>query len=604
MHSCCDRPILRLLRERGFLRRGDFLASLGAALAAAGCSGSLPAYNPPNTTLPNQQVVLLNGNVITLAGGGAGHRTTAVAIGGSRILATAADGNELRQRYPQARVFDLQGATLVPGFIEAHAHISQVLLDLICHDLSGVHSLDDLLTALRNLLLVTPPGKWLYGQGVDTSLMVPHYRPPTIEQLDAISSTTPIFIEDSTGHLYYVNHAALAQSVPQVTPGQRFPAGGLVGGNHDGIEGIIYEFAIGPFFPDPPEPTAAQLSETIFNLLKLAQSNGVTTWHDPAAGLFTGHIDKDMAIYQGIAENPNTPLRIMSSVILTDVSQNGALLRHPRAKPGDGFFYDAAQTLWVPSLKIWVDGTPQGETAAMKEKYISHPPTTGFAKGRLDWHSKRLREHLALARRNGWSVLMHVNGDAAIDQALDAVETIFGSPLPDSFRVRFEHCTVSRPEQFDRMKAIGITPTFLNNHTYIWGDAFKDRIIGPERANRLDAAGDCVSRGIPFSFHCDYGVSQPQPLRYMQTAVTRRTRHGTPLGEDLKISPLEALRAVTIYPAMQLNFDHRIGSIEPGKDADFAELAQDPLTVPHDSIANIPVRATWKMGTRLPATRP
>jgi predicted amidohydrolase YtcJ len=592
MHACCDSALLKFLRERGDFRRRDFLGLLGAALAA-GCSSTVAGIPSKPSTGP-QVTLLTNGNVLTLAGGSP-KKVSAVAIAGGKILAVAQNASTLEARYPKARTIDLHGATLAPGFIEAHAHVSQAALNTICHNVSHYSDLQALLDGLKRLAAKTPKGQWLFAQGVDTSLLPPNYRPPSLAELDAVSSDVPIFIEDSTGHLYYVN--SLALKLANVVPGQRFRGGGLIGGNGDGIEGIVYEFATKPFFEHAPPPDAARLASAILEILSKAQRAGCTTWHDPAAGLFTGSLSKDLAIYEGIATSPNTPLRLMSSIILTDLHQVPSVMNRPRATPGDGIFYTSSEALWMPSLKVWVDGTPQGETANLTEDYLSN--TAGFPRGRADWSSSSLAELVGFAKRKGWSLLMHVNGDAAIDQALSAVRSAFGNRLSENFRIRFEHCTITRPDQFDSMKGIGITPTFLNNHTYIWGDAFRDRIIGNQRAQRLDAAGDAASRGMAFSFHCDWGVSEPQPLRYMQTAVTRRTKQGTILGADLAITPLEALKGCTIYPAMQLGFDRRIGTIEAGKDADFVELAGDPLTIDPEKIADIPVIATWKMGTRI-----
>ena len=584
MHACCDS-----------LRRSQFLGALGAAVLA-GCSTPLP-FAPASSNV----TLLTNGNVITL---GKQLRARSVAIAGGKILATATDNQTLHRKYPHASVHDLGGATLAPGFVEAHAHISQTLLDLVSHNLAACHTLDELGDRLSNLVKSPNENGWVYGQGIDESLLHPHFRPPTLEFLNGISATVPIFIEDSTGHLYYVNQAALdivrKATHKQVRPGTAFPGGGLVGGRGNGLKGIVYEFATGPFLKYIVPPTPQELRRAIYALLKKAQRNGITTWHDPAAGLFSGDVALDLNnVYEPIAADPYAPVRLMSSLILTDAAQKPHIFDHPRRHPGAGFFYGDSRALWVPALKIWVDGTPQGETARVTAPYNTTPPTTGFPKGRLDWTPSELASWLTRAFEHGWSALLHTNGDEAIQVAIEAVRASYGPRIPDGFRVRFEHLTISTRAQIEEMKTIGITPTFLNNHTYLWGDAFSNRIIGPARAARLDAAGDCVRNDMHFSFHCDYGVSQPQPLRYMQTAVTRTTRYGSVIGPDQAISPLEALKGCTIYPAIQLGFSERIGSIETGKDADFVELAHDPLAWDHKQIADIPVHATWRQGVRI-----
>jgi predicted amidohydrolase YtcJ len=217
--------MLKYLRERGLLARADFLTLLGAALATSGCSSTIPGVLAP-TTPPTGQTILVNGNVLTLAGQTGS--MTAVAIGAGKILAVAKSAVALRRRYPRAALFDLDGATLAPGFIEAHAHLSQAALDVISFDLSPYESLPKALDALRRHVAAKKDGTWVFAQGVDTSLLPPTYAPPTLAALDAVSTQCPIFIEDSTGHLAYVN--SLAIELAGVYQGQTFAGGGLVGG--------------------------------------------------------------------------------------------------------------------------------------------------------------------------------------------------------------------------------------------------------------------------------------------------------------------------------------------------------------------------------------
>lgn len=144
-----------------------------------------------------------------------------------------------------------------------------------------------------------------------------------------------------------------------------------------------------------------------------------------------------------------------------------------------------------------------------------------------------------------------------------------------------------------------MTPSFLIDQVFYWGDAIKQTILGAPRAERLDPAGDCARLGIPFSFHCDAFTTPCQPLRYIQTAVTRRTRgSGQILGAAQRIGVDEAIRAVTLGPAYQLFMDHEVGSLDPGKLADLVILGADPRRVPPDAIAAIEVVETWLGGQR------
>lgn len=251
-------------------------------------------------------------------------------------------------------------------------------------------------------------------------------------------------------------------------------------------------------------------------------------------------------------------------------------------------------------MKIWADGSTQGYTAYLTDDYL--PPVTPSGlptkNGAPDWSQDGMNSLVHQAKADNWGVLIHANGDKALDIALTAIENAYGAKSP--FRNRIEHCTVARADQYDTMARLGVTPSYLNNHIAIWGDAFYEHILGSDRADRLDAAGEALSRQMIFSFHCDYATSKPCPLRYMQTAVTRQTASGRVLGGKYSIPALEALKAVTIYPAMQLGIDDRIGTIQAGKDADFVHLAQDPTAVPPQTIANIRVLGTWLKGRPLP----
>ncbi len=194
------------------------------------------------------------------------------------------------------------------------------------------------------------------------------------------------------------------------------------------------------------------------------------------------------------------------------------------------------------------------------------------------------------AHRAGFQIAAHGNGDAAIDAILDAYQLAQKEfPRADA-RHRIEHCQTAREDQLDRMAALGVSPSFFVSHTYYWGDRHKNIFLGPDRAKRISPLKSALKRGIKFSLHSDCPVTPVSPLFCVFAAVNRLTRNGEVLGSEFRLTPEEALRAVTADAAWQ-TFDERIkGSIEVGKLADFTILAENPLTVSPERIKDIKVK--------------
>jgi predicted amidohydrolase YtcJ len=202
------------------------------------------------------------------------------------------------------------------------------------------------------------------------------------------------------------------------------------------------------------------------------------------------------------------------------------------------------------------------------------------------------------AKEAGWPILIHCQGDAAIDDALDAIEQAYG-PNPATGLNRVEHATLARQDQLDRMKRLGAEPTFLPDLLYLYGAAYRDQILGPERTEFMEPMAACVKAGIPFSLHTDAPVSPAGPLRLAQIAVARRcVIDKSVIGADQAISIYEALKAITIHAARQIGLEDSIGTLERGKEADLTILESDPYKVSPDAISDIKVSETWVAGER------
>ena len=237
------------------------------------------------------------------------------------------------------------------------------------------------------------------------------------------------------------------------------------------------------------------------------------------------------------------------------------------------------------------DGSIQAFTAYVGAPYAdtrraAHP--YGYAQR----DRSELAEMIGSLHRRGFQVAIHANGDRAIDDALYAFERAQNQWSRDDARHRIEHCQMARDDQLDAMKSLGVSPSFFIGHVYYFGERHRTVFLGEERARRLNPLRSAHERGIPFTLHEDTPVTPVNPLLSVWAAVNRLTKDGNVLGEEQRITPHAALRAVTLDAAWQNHEEDVKGSIEEGKLADFVVLSDDPLTVSPVAIRDIRVERT------------
>jgi hypothetical protein len=240
------------------------------------------------------------------------------------------------------------------------------------------------------------------------------------------------------------------------------------------------------------------------------------------------------------------------------------------------------------NVKLMLDGSIQGFTARLLEPgYLDDRPNGIWAMS-----PEEFEDALTVFHRAGLLVHVHCNGDQATQLFIETLERVLTAyPRPDH-RHTVTHSQMTTPAQYRRMAALGMCANIFANHIWAWGDQHMDITVGPDRAARMNAARTALDTGVPISLHCDTPVTPLGPLKTVQHAVTRRTPSGRIMGEHERITVDEALRAVTLGGAYMLKMDHEVGSIEPGKLADLAVLADDPCTVPVDEIGAIAVLGT------------
>jgi predicted amidohydrolase YtcJ len=552
-------------------RRAHFLRQYPTVIAALASCAIVVGYAQPSST---PDAIYVNATVITMD---ASSRTVeAVAVKGDKISAVGSNTDIRRAAGSSTRVLDLKGKVLLPGFVDAHSHFpgngvdALYVVNLGSPPVGPINSIDDLVAALKKKAANTPKGEWIRGSGYDQTLLK-EGRHPTRADLDRASTDHPIYISHASGHLGVANSFAL--KIAEVTKNTPQPPGGVIQKDpKTGEPNGVFEESGGMVARHAPRYTPEQMREAIKWAVKDYAEHGVTT-----ATLAGGGINDGL---KAASRDGVLPLRVVAMLAWNPKLPKAALIGNEMLKTGLTVGEDVH------------DGSIQGYTGYLTKPY--YVPYHGDAAYR--GYPRETREQLIAyvkeANRLGYQLAIHANGDEAIEDVIVAYrEALRDTPRQDT-RFRIEHAQMTREDQLDEMKELGISPSFFVSHTYYWGDQHRDIFMGPERAARMSPLRSAIRRGIRFSIHLDTPVTPMSPLQAVWSAVNRLSRSGKVIGPDQRITPLEALRAVTIDAAWQEHDEKLKGSIEAGKFADLIVLAENPLTVNPVHIKDIQVLET------------
>jgi len=310
----------------------------------------------------------------------------------------------------------------------------------------------------------------------------------------------------------------------------------------------------------------------------MARRVGVTTSTD----LVNALDDANVAALRAATGEPRFPLRLVPALRARDYSieEGVARIRALQSTSTDKLYFGL--------VKLVADGSIQGFTARLRWPGYHNGAANGL------WYiaPAEFEAIVAAYHQAGAQLHIHTNGDEASDLATEMVGRVLGAhPRPDH-RHTLQHCQMADEAIFRRMAAQGMCVNLFANHIHYWGDQHAAITMGPSRAQRLDACATALACGVPMAIHSDTPVTPLDPLFTMSCAVNRLTASGRVLGEAERITPAQALHAVTLGAAYTLKLDHLIGSLDVGKLADCAVLADDPLTVDPLAIKDIPVRGS------------
>lgn len=582
--SCLPDLFSPIAHFQSDVNRGEFIAASAAGAAV------LSAFSPLRSDAASRSAdtIFRGGTIVPMAG--AARSAQALAVKDGKILALGSDADIKALASPTTQVVNLDGRTMFPGFIDAHQHtVSGALIAALFTDCGypQYKTRDDVLALVKELVGKASPGSWVYLTNYDNMLQGGDL---TMAELDAISTTVPIMVYYISMHAATANKIAFEKAFAKAkipADVHELPGGGKFGRNASGeLSGMIYEeTALKPFLIGLPSITPAVGAKALVDWLKRNAAAGNTSIHEAGVLVF-GNL---MENYERVATQ--SPCRASISLMFDSMAAADAYKKH-----GVG-----ARATQVPNtlfslyaIKIVGDGSNQLLTAAQTAPYLNTS-----TKGAMNYDPATLKKMVAAVKADGWPVSIHSNGDATLDHALDAIEAVYGANPPTGIN-RIEHCTITRPEQIVRMKKLGVQPSFLMNHVYFYGAAYRDQLLGIARADRMDPAAQCVALGLPFTLHTDAPCSNIGTLQLIQTAVTRVCNiDNSVVGKEQAISVREALKAVTINAAGQIGMSERLGTLEPGKEADLTILEDDPFKVDPHKIMDIKVSQTWVAGRKM-----
>lgn len=524
--------------------------------------------------MPDEEIIIVaNANILTMNTDQP--TASAMAIKDGKIISVGDLATVKKASGPSYEYVDLEGKTVVPGFIESHDHMVQYGATLEFLDITPF-TCPTLKEALHKLKQQGKPDEdgWIYAWAIDQTLYA-EKRGPTIKELDEIFPDIPVFIYHMSGHAAYANSKALeAAGITRDTPD---PMGGTFEKDEDG-ELTGYLNGQPAFFMVGKLPSLTR--ETTLNSANFHAEQGFTTTTE----LAIMHPNM-LNLLEEVTKEPGFPVRIYGGMFITMPGLEEV------AKQINNF---ETELFKVPYIKTWTDGSTQGGTGYFSEPYYKlEADTKKGARGTQEHFNQEIRKMLEL----GFAPGIHANGDGAMDLALNAIEYAREETGRTDIRPHLIHCQYVRDDQFDRIMDMGnIGMTFFTPHVYFWGDMHRDLLIGPDRAAEINAMDKAIDRGIPYAIHNDPPVSPPMALQAMWVAVNRLTSSGELLGAERRIKAEQALRAYTIEAAGVLGLEDHIGSLEVGKYADFVVLTENPLEIDPMKIKDIQVLATVMNG--------
>jgi len=531
-------------------------------------------------------ILYFNGDIITMEGNSPVYaevlvvKNKKIQFVGSSEEATKIAGNN-------HQMINLKGKTLLPGFIDGHAHFASFSAQAIGAKIlpppdAGAKDIPSLIEILKKWN--TPENRaltgWIFGMGFDDSVLE-EKRFPTKHDLDQVSTEFPIMIVHISGHFAVVNSKAL--ELLMITSETKNPEGGIIRReNNNEPNGVLEELAAIPYMLKVLNPTSKEAADHFFEAgQEMALSYGFTTAQE-------GRAMENHELLVAASQAGKLKLDVVSYVDYLFVD------KYMGSKWNTNTYNNHYR---IGGVKLTLDGSPQGRTAWRTLPYLL--PPDGAKEGYLGYpaipNDSSVMAIYDKAFKNNWQIHTHANGDAAMDQMIRSMKPIAAKYGNNNRRNVLIHGQYVREDQLDSFKDLDVIASLFPLHTFYWGDWHKE-IIGDSLGNTISPTRTALNKGLKITIHTDAPVALPNLMRMVGISVDRTSRSGQVIGEKEKLTPYEALQSITSWSAYQHFEEDQKGTLQVGKLADMVILDKNPLKISPTEIKEIVVLETIKEG--------
>jgi len=550
--------------------------------------GALSQNQP---ALPKADTVYIHGDIYTgVVGSSSFHvvtRAKAMALKGDRILATGDDADILQRKGPQTAVVDLQGHFVMPGFNDAHMHLTEAGFKQLTVDLTGTRSLEEFRERIRKRVETAVPTEWITGSGWDETLW-PVKELPTRWDIDEVTTEHPVFLVRIDGHVAVAN--TLALKMARVTLASKLPEGGEIGRDAtDQPNGILRESAQSMVQSIIPPPTPDKRRQAIEAALQDIASSGVTSVQDYSFDSDSAGHWQNFQIFEQLEREGKLTVRISEWLPFEDSLD--VLKQHRVAHT------QSDPMLHTGMLKAFMDGSLGSHTAAMLQPYADDPKNSGLPQ----YDQAKLNEMAKERALAGFQLGFHAIGDKGVQMALDAFAEAEKQAhaarvkAPDgsgNYRFRVEHAQVTNSAEVARFRELKVIASMQPSHV-LTDMRWAESRLGSARARHSYAWAECLSHQVTLAFGTDYPVEPVNPFRGIYAAVTRKSEDGKQeYYPAQKLTIEQAIAAYTTGSAFAEFDEKQKGTLAPGMLADFIVLDRDLTAVPPEKILDVQVLRT------------